>query len=151
MSEAKIKRNTQGGPMGNGPMGGGAVEKSKNFKTTMVKLLEYCKKYIPIIIIALIAAAAGTILQIIGPDKLKDLTNEIMKGLPAMINGKPVLGSIDMEVVSKIAWTLAIFYAISFPIKLRAKFDYGNCDSGYFKEDENGYLTKSKSTSVKIF
>ncbi len=114
MSEQKIKRNTQGGPMGNGPMGGGAVEKSKNFKTTMVKLLEYCKKYIPIISIALIAAAAGTLLQIIGPDKLKDLTNEIMKGLPAMINGKPVLGSIDMDVISKIAWILTLFYGISF-------------------------------------
>jgi ABC-type multidrug transport system, ATPase and permease components len=114
MSEQKVKRNTHGGPMGGGPMGGGTVEKPKNFKTTMVKLLDYCKKYLPIIIIALIAAIAGTILQIIGPDKLKDLTNEIMKGLPAMIKGKPVIGSIDMDTVSKIVWTLTLFYGFSF-------------------------------------
>ncbi|HEX3078605.1 MAG TPA: ABC transporter ATP-binding protein [Lachnospiraceae bacterium] len=112
MSEHKVKQNPQAGPMGRGSMGG-AVEKPKNFRTTMSKLLGYCKKYLPIIVIALIAAAAGTILQIIGPDKLKELTNEIMKGLPALINGKPVMGSIDMDMVSKIAWTLAVFYGVS--------------------------------------
>ncbi|HEX3022722.1 MAG TPA: ABC transporter ATP-binding protein [Lachnospiraceae bacterium] len=112
MSEQRGKQNPQGGPMGRGPMGG-AVEKPKNFRTTMTKLLGYCKKYLPSIIIALIAAAVGTILQIIGPDKLKELTNEIMKGLPAMINGKPVLGSIDMNTVSNIAWVLAVFYGVS--------------------------------------
>lgn len=113
MSEQKIKHNSQGGRMGRGPMGQ-AVEKPQNFNSTMVKLLEYCNKYLPSIIIALIAAAAGTILQIIGPDKLKDLANEIMKGLPAMVKGKPVLGSIDMDTVTGIAWTLAVFYGISF-------------------------------------
>ena len=66
------------------------------------------------IIIALVAAAAGTVLQIIGPDKLKDLTNEVMKGLPAMVKGKPVLGSIDMTKITNIAWLLVVFYAGSF-------------------------------------
>lgn len=112
MSEPRVKQTSQGGPMGRGPMGG-AVENPKNFKRTMTKLLGYCKKYLPAIVIALIAAAAGTVLQIIGPDKLKDLTNEIMKGLPIMSKGKPVLGSIDLAAVSKIAWTLTIFYGIS--------------------------------------
>ncbi len=112
MSEQRVKQNPQGGPMGRGPIGG-AVEKPKNFNTTMTKLLSYCNKYLPIIMIALIAAAAGTIFQIVGPDKLKDLTNEIMKGLPAMIDGKSVLGSIDMSVVSKIGWSLGILYGAS--------------------------------------
>ncbi len=113
MSEQKRKQTVQGGMMGRGPMTG-AVEKPRNFTLTMTKLLEYCNKYLPVIVIALVAAMAGTVLQIIGPDKLKDLTNEVMKGLPAMVNGKPILGSIDLGVVSKIAWTLAIFYAASF-------------------------------------
>lgn len=112
MSEPRVKQTSQGGPMGRDPMGG-AVENPKNFKITMAKLLGYCKKYLPAIVIALMAAAAGTVLQIIGPDKLKDLTNEIMQGLPAMIQGKPVLGSIDMAAVSHIAWTLAVLYGIS--------------------------------------
>ena len=113
MSEQRGKQTTQGGPMGRGPMAG-PLEKPKNFNTTMAKLLGYCKKYLPVIIIALVAAMAGTVLQIIGPDKLKDLTNEVMKGLPAMIDGEPVFGSINLDVVSGIAWTLTVFYAVSF-------------------------------------
>jgi len=106
------------GPMG-GPKGmGGIVEKPKSFKATMAKLIVYCKSYLPTIIIALIAAAAGTLFQIIGPDKLKDLTNEISKGLPALVNGAPVLGSIDFTAVEKIAWTLVGFYAAAMLLNL---------------------------------
>ena len=118
MSEHKIKPNSARGPMGGGPMGGGPMggvaEKSKNFKVTMTKLLGYCRSYLPVIIIALVAAAAGTVLQIIGPDKLKELTNEVMKGLPALVNGTPTVGSINMDTVAKIAWILVFFYAAAF-------------------------------------
>lgn len=117
MSEQQGNKNSHTGPMSGGPMGKGPmghiVEKPKNFNTTMAKLLTYCKQYLPVIIFALAAAAAGTILQIIGPDQLKKLTNEIMKGLPAMVNGAPVLGTIDMNAVLKIGRTLAVFYAVS--------------------------------------
>lgn len=118
MSDHKVKHNTARGPMGGGPMGGGpmggAVEKPRNFKATMTKLLGYCGSYLPPIIIALVAAAAGTVLQIIGPDKLKELTNEVMKGLPALVNGAPAVGSINMDAVAKIAWILVFFYASAF-------------------------------------
>lgn len=118
MSEQRRKQELQGAPMGRGPMGrggmGGVVEKPKHFKRTMTKLLGYCKQYLPVIIVALIAATVGAVLQIIGPDKLKDLTNEIMKALPSMAQGKPVIGSIDMKAVSNIAWILVAFYGISF-------------------------------------
>ena len=79
-----------------GPMGGGrTVEKPANFGNVMGKLVHYCRNYLPVIIIALVLGAAGTICQIIGPDKLKDMTNEIVKGLPAVVNGKPVMNSVD--------------------------------------------------------
>lgn len=39
------------------------------------------------------------------------MTNEIAKGLPALINGKPILGSIDMNAITNLAWMLVIFYA----------------------------------------
>lgn len=113
MTEKREKQNKQAGSMGMGSMGVSG-EKSNNFKSTMVRLLQYCKRYLPFIIFALIAAIAGTVLQIVGPDKLKELTNEIMKGLPAVVEGTPVIGSIDLNAISKIAWTLALFYGISF-------------------------------------
>lgn len=115
MSDNREKRPAPmgGGPGMRGPGMRGMVEKPKDFKKTLRKLLKYSKSYLPIVIIALIIAAIGTTLQIIGPDKLKEMTNEIIKGLPALIDGKPVLGSIDIDAVAKIAWVLVFFYAIS--------------------------------------
>ncbi|MEO5411355.1 ABC transporter ATP-binding protein [Bifidobacterium catenulatum] len=96
-----------GGPMGRGR---GAVEKPQDFGGVMKKLMHFCRHYIPAIIVALVLGAIGTVCQIVGPDKLKDMTNEISKGLPALVNGKPVLGAIDMDAVTHIAWLLVALY-----------------------------------------
>ena len=45
-----------------GPMGGGrTVEKPANFGNVMGKLVHYCRNYLPVIIIALVLGAAGTL------------------------------------------------------------------------------------------
>lgn len=80
-------------------------EKPKNFKGTWIKLLRYCKKYSIALVIAMICAMAGTVLTLIGPDKLSDLTKVITDGL---------LTGIDMDAVSKIGYTLLTFYICSF-------------------------------------
>ena len=90
--------------------GRGPVEKPLNFGGAMKKLVRFCRRYIPVIVVSLILGAAGTVCQIIGPDKLKDMTNEITKGLPAIVHGKPVMNSIDMDAVSRIGWTLVVLY-----------------------------------------
>jgi len=61
--------------------------------------------------IALFTAAMGTVLHFLGPDRLKDMTDVIAKGLPAMINGQPVVGAIDMNAVFRIGMILVIFYS----------------------------------------
>ena len=90
--------------------GRGAVEKPQDFGGVMKKLVHFCRHYIPAIIVALVLGAIGTVCQVVGPDKLKDMTNEIAKGLPALVNGKPVLGAIDMDAVTHIAWLLVALY-----------------------------------------
>lgn len=87
-----------------------AAEKPQDFGGVMKKLVHFCRHYIPAIIVALVLGAIGTVCQIVGPDKLKDMTNEIAKGLPALVNGKPVLGAIDMDAVTHIAWLLVALY-----------------------------------------
>lgn len=109
----------QGGPRG---MGQGLIEKPKSFWGTMLKLARYCKSYLPVMIVALITAIGGTVLQIIGPDKLKDLTNEISKGLPALVKDVPVLGSIDFQTITAIAWSLVFLYAGSALLNLVQSF-----------------------------
>jgi len=95
-----------------GPMGrGGVVEKPKDFKGTFRKLIHYCRKYLPAIIIALVLATAGSVLQILGPDQLKEITNEITKGLPRLVNGVSVFDAVDMTAVGKIGLLLVVYYA----------------------------------------
>jgi ATP-binding cassette subfamily B protein len=78
---------------------------------TMGKLIRFCRKYIPAMIIALVLGAVGTIFQIVGPDRLRDMTNEIVKGMPAIVDGKPILRAIDFHAVDRIAWILVALYA----------------------------------------
>ena len=66
--------------MPRGPMGGRrAVEEPHDFGKVMGKLVNYCRNYLPVIIIALILGAAGTVCQIVGPDKLKDIWERYYK------------------------------------------------------------------------
>lgn len=99
------------GAMGpRGPHGGAPVEKADDLGGALKDLMRFSRKYIPAIVVALTLGVGGTVCQIIGPDYLGDMTDEITKGLPALINGKPVLGSIDMGAVTRIAWTLVALY-----------------------------------------
>ena len=61
--------------------GRGPGEKPKDFKKALLKLKNYLKPYMYLIIIAVILSALSSILSIVGPNKIKDLTNEIQQGL----------------------------------------------------------------------
>jgi len=90
----------------------GVNEKAKDFKGTWVKLIDYCKKYMPMIILSLIIAAIGTVLTIIGPDQIGKMTNEIQKVIaPLMATGQII--SVDLDAISKIALLLVILYSTS--------------------------------------
>ena len=96
MAERKNRR------MGPGPgLGMMPGEKAKDFKKAVKDLFNYIKRYMPAIIIAIIFSTAGTILNVIGPDKMKEITNLITEG---------VMTGIDKGAVFKIALTLAIMY-----------------------------------------
>ena len=62
------------------------AEKPKDLKKALKKMTHYLKKYIPFIVIALVLSALGSVLSIIGPNKLSDLTDEITKGLMTGMN-----------------------------------------------------------------
>ena len=97
-------------------------EKPKEFKKTLKEMVGYLKPYFPLILIAVVASVIATILQIIGPDKLKLITDEITKGLPKMVKGKPILASINMDNVKSITIMLVIFYGSSLLLNLLQRF-----------------------------
>ena len=80
---------------------GGKPQKAKDLKGTWIKLLKYSKAYVAFMIIAIIFAIAGTTFTILGPDKLKEITNVIMQG---------IMAEIDLTEVRRIGIILVIFY-----------------------------------------
>ncbi len=86
----------------NGPPGP-SMEKAKDLKGTWKKLIGYCRKYWTGMIIALACAFAGTVLNLLGPDKLSEMTDLIASG---------IMTGIDMDGVARIGFTLVAFYGI---------------------------------------
>ncbi len=75
-----------------------------DFKNIFIKLLKYDKSLVRLLGISLILAFASSFLAIIGPDKLKDMTNIISKNL---------MTGIDLSQIKDIAIILIIIYALS--------------------------------------
>lgn len=82
----------------------GSSEPKASFGETWGKLIAYCKPYLPIIVLAIALAIAGTVFTILGPDKLSELTDHVTAGL---------FGSIDLDAVSTIGFTLVALYGFS--------------------------------------
>ena len=144
-----------GGMRGRGGMGGpggpGGGERAKDFKGTWGRLIRYCKSDAPAILTALILAALGTALQIIGPDKLKDLTHEIMRGLPAVIQGQPVTGAIDFEALTGIAVTLVFLYAVSALLSFTEHFIMATVTAKISQRMRSGISRKINAIPLKYF
>lgn len=62
-------------------------------------------------LLAVIGAIVSATITVIGPDKLKEITNTITKGLTPTATG--MIPGIDLDKVGKIALTLAILYVIA--------------------------------------
>ena len=69
----------------------GAIQKPKSLKKSLANLLLYCKQYKWVIITSAILSVIASILAVIGPNKLRDLTNEIQLGLSQAMNIDNVL------------------------------------------------------------
>ena len=110
MSEQTNSRETrrrQGPPPGRGPM---AVEKAKDFKGTVRKLIKYMSSYKLIIGIVAVFAAGSTIFSILGPKVLSKATTEIFTGLMAKIQGT---GTIDFTKIGYILLATLALYIVS--------------------------------------
>lgn len=55
--------------------------KPKDLVGTWKKLLGYCRRYLAVFMIAIFCAATGTVLTLIGPDKLSEMTDTITAGI----------------------------------------------------------------------
>lgn len=86
------------------------VEKAKDFKGTLKKLLYYMSDYKIGLIIVILFAVASTIFSILGPKILGNTITELSEGFVRKISG---LGGIDFDKITKMLLGLLILYLIS--------------------------------------
>ena len=103
----KAPRRPQG-PMGRGH--GRPVEKAKDFKGTLRKLLKYLSVYKVGIGVVIFFAVLSTVFNVIGPKVLSIATTELFNGLVAKIQGT---GSIQFDRIAKILLSLLAIYLFS--------------------------------------
>lgn len=103
---------------GHGP-GPRIAEKPKNFKKAMGKLISFIRPYLAAIIIALLFAVAGVVLNLIGPNVLSDLTDVIQASF--LQNG--VMGAFEMD--TQRVFMLCIFLVVLYGAGLLCSYIQG--------------------------
>ena len=89
-----------------GPHGNGKMEKSKDFKGTLIKTFNNLGKWKYVLIFALGMATLSAILALVAPNKLSDLTDEITLGITPNISEniiKDIMTSDDITIEDKMA------------------------------------------------
>ncbi|MDO4747643.1 MAG: ABC transporter ATP-binding protein [Eubacteriales bacterium] len=96
-------------------------EKPKNFKKTWKKLINYSNRYVSLVIIALLCAVAATVISIIGPDIIKDITNLIQQGIAkAFLTNKT--DTIDINAVTETCIIMLSLYVLSWILSFSQQY-----------------------------
>ena len=115
MNRTDAPKRRPGGP---GPMGGGGhghgpgrvVEKPKDFKGTMRKLLGYVGKHKIAVFFAIAFAMCSVLFNIVGPKVLGEVTTKLYEGLVAKVAGT---GSVDFDWIGRTLLLLLGLYLAS--------------------------------------
>ncbi|WP_068778847.1 ABC transporter ATP-binding protein [Paenibacillus sp. GM2] len=117
MSQEQTKRRIGGGHRGPGPGGGhGAmgrpVEKAKDFKGTLKRLIHYLAPHKVQLLAVLIMAILSTVFSVLSPKVMGHATTKLFEGIMGKINGVPG-ASIDFQYVGQIILILIGLYLLS--------------------------------------
>ena len=132
----------------------GNIEKPKNFKEAIIRLVKELNAYKIIIIIALLLASLSALLSIVSPNKLKDLTNEITKGITPNVENIKVLSTgimnnKTMEDITIDGVTITFDEQVKF-ISLFSKYDKNSDPSKIYKEMDKLPLSIKRVIEPKI-
>lgn len=107
----KTNNNKPHGSGHGGPIDGAPLERAKDFKGTMKKLINYLGKYKFLIFIVVVFSIGSAAFSIVGPKILGKATTEIYNGLIGKVTGTSA--GIDFNKISGILLTLLGLYFIS--------------------------------------
>lgn len=125
-------------PLGTKP----AAEKAKNVKQAFANLILYIKPFMPLIIISTILAVLSSVLSILGPNKLKEMTNIIAEGFMTKIN---------LSKLEDIAIILVLFYSFSFIFNYLQGFIMATVTNKFSKKLRNEISNKINELPLKYF
>ena len=115
MSEERrgMRPGGQGGMgwMGRGGMGM-PVQKAKNFRGTLIRLLGYFKPHTFLLLAVLVAAVISTIFNIVGPKILGSATTALFEGMALKSEGVPGAG-VDFAYIGRTLLLLSGLYIVS--------------------------------------
>ncbi len=110
-SAQKTKTPPRRRMMGRGHgMAGGPVEKPRDFKGTLRKLVTYLNPFKVTIIIVFVLAIGSTVFSIVGPKILGNATTELFNGILAKLAGT---GDVPFDTIARILLTALGLYAFS--------------------------------------
>lgn len=112
MSKEQHGRRSHGGPRHGGPGMGMPVEKAKDFKGTLRRLMSYIRPYRMQLFFVLLMAVISTLFNIVSPKIMGKATTKLFEGLIAKMQGIPG-AAIDFTYVGQILLILLGFYALS--------------------------------------
>lgn len=112
MSKEQHGKRSHGGPRHGGPGMGMPVEKAKDFKGTLRRLMGYIRPYRMQLFSVLLMAVISTIFNIVSPKIMGKATTKLFEGLVAKLKGIPG-AAIDFTYVGQILLILLGFYALS--------------------------------------
>lgn len=135
----KVKFEAKRGP-GHGPVGAG--EKPKDFKSTWGKLIRYSKRQMPLIVTAIIFASLGSVLALIGPNKISEITDLITEGL---------MTHIDTQKVLKVGIFLAVLYSLSWILSFLQQFIMATVTQIISKKLRTDITQKTNRMPLKYF
>ena len=127
---AEEKRSMPRRSMGRGPMRG-IAEKPQNFKKALKNIVRFLKPFLPLIVVAIVLAIASSILSILGPNKISDLSNTIQAGIPTKYNPNP--SSININLIKRIVVILITIYLCSAIFSLIQELIMANTANNFAK------------------
>lgn len=116
---------------------------------TIKKLIGYFKKYFPFIIISLLFAITETVLQVIAPNKLKGLVDEITKSVPLTKGFIPQ--QMDLSVIKKLTLLLIALYVIAFLLSYFQSFITTTVTQKISKKMRTDIVSKIDRLPLKYF
>ncbi|MEG0825952.1 MAG: ABC transporter ATP-binding protein [Bacilli bacterium] len=116
--------------------------KVKNFKQSILKLVSYCKPLLLLTIISLILSFISSILSLIGPNKLSDITNLIKDGLVTGIN---------LDKIKEIIIFLLLIYILSFILGYIQNFIMATVTQKFSLKLRNEISIKINKLPLKYF